>query len=67
MKIEFQIETHLKNLDDELILLLKRAGLKMVYIGIESSNSNVLKDIKRFTVNNDEQYQIINKLKKNFY
>ena len=64
LKIEFLIETHLKNLDDELIILLKNAGLKMVYIGIESSNANVLKDIKRFTVNNDEQYQIIKKLKK---
>ena len=64
LKIEFLIETHLKNLDDELIILLKNAGLKMVYIGIESSNANVLKDIKRFTVNNDDQYQIIKKLKK---
>jgi len=64
LKIEFLIETHLKNLDDELIILLKNAGLKMVYIGIESSNANVLKDIKRFTVNNDEQYKIIKKLKK---
>ena len=65
LKIEFLIETHLKNLDDELILLLKRAGLKMVYVGIESSEANILKNIKRFTVNNDQQYQIINKLKKN--
>ena len=65
LKIEFQIETHLKNLDDELIILLKQAGLKLVYIGIESSDSNILKDIKRFTVNNDQQYQIIKKLKKN--
>ncbi len=65
LKIEFLIETHLKNLDDELIILLKNAGLKMVYIGIESSNTNVLKDIKRFTINNDEQYKIIKKLKKN--
>ena len=64
LKIEFLIETHLKNLDDELIILLKNAGLKMVYVGIESSNANVLKDIKRFTVNNDEQYKIIKKLKK---
>jgi len=64
LKIEFLIETHLKNLDDELIILLKNAGLKMVYIGVESSNANVLKDIKRFTVNNDEQYKIIKKLKK---
>jgi len=65
LKVEFQIETHLKNLDDELILLLKRAGLKMVYVGIESSSLNILKGIKRFTVDNDQQYQIINELKKN--
>ena len=65
LKIEFLIETHLKNLDDELIILLKQAGLKLVYIGIESSEANILKDIKRFTVNNDQQYQIIKKLKKN--
>ena len=65
LKVEFQIETHLKNLDNKLILLLKRAGLKMVYVGIESSNLNVLKGIKRFTVDNDQQYQIINELKKN--
>ena len=48
MEVIFLIETHLKNLDDELILLLKRAGLKMVYVGIESSSLNVLKGIKRF-------------------
>jgi len=64
LKIEFLIETHLKNLDDELIILLKKAGLKMVYVGIESSNSDVLKGINRFTVDNDQQYKIIKKLKK---
>jgi len=62
LKIDFLIETHLKNLDDELIDLLKKAGLKMVYVGIESSNADVLKDIKRITVDNDEQYKIIKKL-----
>jgi len=65
LKIEFLIETHLKNLDDDLIKLLKTAGLKMVYVGIESSDGNILKDINRFTLNNDEQYQIIKKLKEN--
>ncbi len=68
LKINFLIETHLKNLDDELIDLLKRAGLVMVYVGIESSNSDVLGDIKRFTINNDDQYKIIKKLvDKNIY
>ena len=48
LKIEFLIETHLKNLDDELIDLLKKAGLKIVYVGIESSDPEVLNGIKRF-------------------
>ena len=62
LKIEFLIETHLKNLDDELIDLLKKAGLKLVYVGIESSNAKVLNGIKRFSVDNDQQYIIIKKL-----
>ncbi len=62
IKISYLIETHLKNLDDELISLLKESGLKLVYVGIESSNSSVLKDINRFTVNNDDQYKLIKKL-----
>ena len=65
LKIEYLIETHLKNLDDEMISLLKESGLKLVYIGIESSNPQVLKDIKRFTISNDEQQVIIDKLVKN--
>ena len=62
IKIEFLIETHLKNLDDELIDLLKEAGLKMVYVGIESSSPKVLNGIKRFTLDVDQQYKIIKKL-----
>jgi len=62
IKIEFLIETHLKNLDDELIDLLKKAGLKLVYVGIESSSPKVLNGIKRFTVESDQQYLIIKKL-----
>ncbi len=62
LKIEYLIETHLKNLDDELIALLKKSGLKLVYVGIESAVSDVLKDINRFTVDQDNQYQVIKKL-----
>tara|TARA_B100000963_G_C22609527_1_gene664185 strand:- start:348 stop:1706 length:1359 start_codon:yes stop_codon:yes gene_type:complete len=62
LNIEFLIETHLKNLDDELILLLKKAGLKLVYVGIESSSPDVLKGVKRFTIDNDQQHQKIKKL-----
>ena len=62
LKISFLIETHLKNLDEELIDLLKKAGLNLVYVGIESINEEVLKDINRFTIDIDQQYKIIKKL-----
>ncbi len=65
IKIYFLIETHLNNLDTELIKNLSAAGLKMVYVGIESSNINVLNDINRFSISNDKQYEIIKKLKEN--
>lgn len=62
LDIVFLVETHLNNLDDALIRLLSKAGLKMVYVGVESYESDVLKDISRFTVSNDEVYNIIKKL-----
>jgi radical SAM superfamily enzyme YgiQ (UPF0313 family) len=65
LNISYLIETHLKNLDDELIQLLKESGLKLVYVGIESVNAEVLKDIKRFTVDHDNQNKVIKKLVEN--
>ena len=62
LNISYLIETHLKNLDEELIKLLKESGLKLVYVGIESVNSEVLKDIKRFTVDHENQNKVIKKL-----
>ena len=40
------VETHLNNLDDEMITL-RKAGLELVYVGVESSSHFVLKDMKR--------------------
>tara|TARA_B100001996_G_scaffold304308_1_gene245197 strand:- start:728 stop:1942 length:1215 start_codon:yes stop_codon:yes gene_type:complete len=65
LRIKFVIETHLKILDSKLILLLKKAGLKAVKVGIESSDPNVLKKESRFTVEKDEQLQKIRELEKN--
>ena len=42
--------------------LIDCANGKLVYIGIESSSAKVLNGIKRFTVDNDQQYIIIKKL-----
>ncbi len=61
LNITFMVETHLNNLDDEMIPLLKEAGLKLAYVGVESSSHFVLKDMKRFTVEHDKQFQVIKK------
>ncbi len=45
---KFIVETHLKNLDEELIQLLKKAGLTMVKVGIESSDTKILGGVKRY-------------------
>ena len=55
------VETHLNNLDDEMINLLKTVGLELFYVGVESSSHVVLKDMKRFTVEHDKQYKVIKK------
>ena len=68
IKIDFLVETHLKNLDNELMDLLKRAGLKLVYVGVESKHTDVLADINRATIKQDEQFETIKKLEeKNIY
>ena len=36
LDITFMVETHLNNLDDEMIPLLRKAGLELVYVGVES-------------------------------
>jgi len=63
LKIEFLIETHLNNLDEELIDLMYKAGLRLIYIGVESADENVLADVKRFTIKQDAQYEKIKLLK----
>ena len=61
LNISFMVETHLNNLDDEMISLLFQAGLELVYVGVESSSDVVLKNMKRFTIEHDKQYKIIKK------
>jgi anaerobic magnesium-protoporphyrin IX monomethyl ester cyclase len=61
LNIKFMVETHLNNLDDEMIALLSKAGLELVYVGIESADNHVLDDMKRFTIKTDKQFEIIKK------
>ena len=61
-KFKFIIETHLNNLDSELSHLLKRAGLVMVKVGIESNDEVSMKDVRRFTIEQDKQVHRIRTL-----
>jgi len=61
--IRFIIETHLRILDSELIL--KKAGLKAVKVGVESGDEEVLKEAERFTINKDDQLIKIRELEAN--
>jgi radical SAM superfamily enzyme YgiQ (UPF0313 family) len=65
IKVKFVIETHLRLLDEELLNILKKAGLIFVKVGIENADEEILHNEKRFSVKNDEQLNKINLLKKN--
>ena len=64
IKIRFVIETHLRILDDDLVSIMKKAGLDYVKVGIENADTDLLSNEKRFTVKKDEQLEKISKLKK---
>jgi len=63
-KFSFAAEFHLKDIDDEIALKLKKAGLKIAFVGIESSSEEVLMNAKRTTIANDKQAEKINLLEK---
>ena len=43
-KFNICIETHLKNIDKDLAIMLKKAGVKLIYCGIETSDEKVKKE-----------------------
>jgi anaerobic magnesium-protoporphyrin IX monomethyl ester cyclase len=65
INIKFVIETHLRILDDDLIKILKQAGLKAVKVGVESYDEDVLKTSGRFSVTVDQQLKKIRELENN--
>ena len=63
-KFKIAIETHLKNIDNNLAKLLQKAGVKLIYVGIESEDDNVRKNSNRISEDNLIQIQKINFLEK---
>ena len=66
LKIKFNIciETHLKNIDNDLAKLLLKAGVKLIYVGIETSDEDVKKNVNRSSEKNDLQIDKVRFLQK---
>lgn len=64
LNINICVETHLKNIDEELANYLKLAGVKLIYVGIESSDDNVKKTNNRWSEENFKQIKKVNFLEK---
>ena len=65
-KIKFNIciETHLKNIDNDLAVMLFKAGVKLIYVGIETADEDVKKNAHRSSEKNDLQIEKVNFLQK---
>ncbi len=61
-QFKFVIETHLNNMDDQLVKRLRSVGLEMVKVGIESISPDAIKQSKRFAIANDKQIDRIKML-----
>ena len=65
IKFNICVETHLKNIDNELAKILKKAGVKLMYVGIESADEEVRKDANRTSDTNENQIEKVKYLEKN--
>ncbi len=54
-RFSFAIETHLRNVDEELARRLVAVGLDMVKVGIESTNADAVKESKRYSIEEQDQ------------
>lgn len=61
-RFRFLVETHLRNMDEEIARRLRANGLQMVKVGIESVDRDVLRDSKRFFVQRDAELSAIRML-----
>lgn len=64
LNIEFSSELHLNNIDDEFLELCKYSKMNGLKFGIESAVEEVRDSVSRFSVTNDKQKLIIDKIKR---
>ena len=62
MDLQFSAELHLKNIDDDFIKLCKKANFTGLKFGIESAIPDIRQSVSRFSVTNDTQKNMIDKI-----
>ena len=65
IKIVWGAELHLKDIDNELAMIMSQAGLRVVFVGIESINPESIKKTKRQNAPIDKQLSSIKILEQN--
>ncbi len=63
-KFNICVETQLKDIDEEMTYLMKKAGVKLIYIGVESSELEVLESAKRRNPSNKNIIEKVNFIEK---
>lgn len=63
MNLDFSVELHLKDVDDEFIELSRRASVKWMKFGVESASARVRNSVDRISVSNDELKDRVDRLK----
>ena len=61
----FSIETHLNNINEDLINAMKFGRINLIKFGIESASKEVMNDVSRYSIKHDEEIYRINLIKKN--
>ena len=62
LDLQFSAELHLRNIDDDFIELCKKAKFSGLKFGIESAIADVRDSVNRFSVSNDIQKNMIDKI-----
>lgn len=63
LRIKWSCELHVNLVSEQTISLMKKAGCNLIYIGIESGNNEILKEIRKgFTI--EEAFSAVNIIKK---
>lgn len=61
----FSIETHLNNINEDLINAMKLARINLIKFGIESASEDVMNDVSRYSIKHDDEIYRINLIKEN--